>query len=227
MTKNITHKEYVDFLKGIDLDAYRKKYRPYMSVEENLPKEIQILDFIYDIYWDKRTLLSFDDFIQLVIDSKEESLKEYNRKRNGHDELSDVVYPLFLKGWIARQYRTWASIITQIQLGYLYEELFPEDVVIMNHVLDSEGIDMRVVGKKDYGVKKVSKRKDIHINDKEQDGVVSIKYWVPKITDLKNPIKKNGDYRSGYLEFFKDGRLDFLNNGFIIFNKNIFLNVEK
>ena len=227
MELKIKHKDYVDFLSNIDLEGYRKKYRPYMSVEENLPKNIQILDFIYDIYWEERKLLSFDEFIQKVIDSKIDELKNYNRKRNGFDESSDVVFPLFLKGWIARQYRTWASIITQIQLGYLYEELYPNDKVLMNNVLDSNGIDMRVEGKKDYGVKKVSKRQDIHINDKEKEGVVAIKYWVPNIDDLKNPKKMNGDYRTGYLAFKEDGRLDFLENGFIIFNKKVFLYVEK
>lgn len=225
--KKVTHKKYLQFLKGIDLEGYRKRYRPYVSVEENLPREIQILDFIYDIYWVKRSLLSFDDFIQLVIKSKEDSLIEYNKRRNGYDELSNVVYPLFLKGWIARQYRTWASIITQIQLGYLYEELFPKDTVVMNHILDAQGIDMRVVGKADYGVKKVTNRRDIHIRGKEKEGVIPIKYWVPKIQDLKNPKKKNGDFRVGYLSFIEDGRLDFLENGFIIFNENVFLNVKK
>lgn len=227
MSDNVNHKKYIHFLKGIDLDGYRQRYRQYMSVEENLPRNIQILDFIYRIYWEEKNLLSFDDFIQKVIEDKEENLKEYNRKRNGYDKLSDNGYPLFLKGWVARQYRTWVSIITQIQLGYLYKELYPNDKVIMNDVLDAEGVDMRVEGKKDYGVKKVSKRQDIHIHGIEKDGVVPIKYWVPNINDLKNPKKKNGEYRVGYLAFQQDGRLDFLENGFIIFNEKVFLDVEK
>jgi hypothetical protein len=222
----VTNKEYVNFLSEIDLNSYRLRFRPYMSVEENLPRDIQILDFIYEYYWVKRELISFDDFIEVVIENKENELKQYNRKRNGYDEDADVVYPLFLKGYKARQYRTWASIITQIQLGYLYEELFPNDEVLMSAELDAKGIDMRVVGKKDYGVKKVSKRRDIHIHGQEIEGVVPIKYWVPKLDDLKNPYKKNGQYRVGYLAFIEDGRLDFLDNGFIIFNKNVFNNVK-
>jgi hypothetical protein len=227
MNSEIKHEDYINFLKNIDLDGYRQKYRPYMSVEENLPRDIQILDSIYETYWVNRNLINFDEFIQKVIGLKINNLKHYNRKRNGFDELSDSVFPLFLKGWVARQYRTWASIITQIQLGYLYEELFPEDKVLMSDLLDSQGIDIRVEGKKDYGVKKVSKRQDIHINKNEKDGVVPIKYWVPKIDDLKNPKKINGQYRKGYLTFKEDGRLDFLENGFIIFNKKVFSNVKE
>lgn len=222
----ITNKEYLKFLSNIDLESYRLRFRPYMSVEENLPKEVQIIDFIYEYYWEKRDLISFDKFIDIVIKNKENNLKDYNRKRNGYDKDADLVYPLFLKGWIARQYRTWASIITQIQLGYLYEEIFPEDTVIMSASLDHDGIDMRVVGKKDYGVKKVSKRGDVNIKTKEKKGVVPIKYWVPQIKDLKNPYKKNGEYRVGYKAFIEDGRLDFFDNGFIVFNENVFKNVK-
>lgn len=227
MEFKIKHKDYINFLKSIDLDGYRKKYRLYMSVEENLPRDIQIIDFIYEIYWKKRTLINFEEFIEKVTNAKIDNLKNYNRKRNGYDVLSDSVFPLFLKGWVARQYRTWVSIITQIQLGYLYEEQFPEDKVLMDNFLDSKGIDIRVEGKNDYGVKKVSKRQDIHISENEKDGVIPIKYWVPKIDDLKNPKKNNGEYRKGYLAFKQDGRLDFLENGFIIFNKKVFSDVKK
>jgi hypothetical protein len=225
MKKN--HSDYINFLSNINLNLYRERFRSFTSVEENLPKDIQILDFIYEFYWVKRDFICFDDFIQKVITDKSDLLKKYNRKRNGNEPTSDILYPFFLKGWIARQYRTWASIITQIQLGYLYEENFPNDMVIMDSKLDSDGVDIRVLNKFDIGVKKITKRQDIHTTKKEKNGVISIQYWVPKIDDLKNPLKKNGKYKVGYLSFIEDGRLDFLDNGFIIFNKKVFENVGK
>jgi len=226
MKGKITHKDYLEFLKTIKLDDYRQKYLKYKSVEENLPKQIQILDFIYKYYWDDRKFLSFEEFIEVVITAKKEDLKDYNKQRNGYDEFSESAFPLFMKGWIARQYRTWVSILTQIQLGYLYEELFPNDQVIMSEELDRKKVDVRVLGKKDYGVKKVSSRKDVNINPEEKEGVIPITYHVPNINDLRNPFLKNGNYRKPYIDFIEDGRLDFLNNGFFVFNKKVFANVK-
>ena len=37
----ITNKEYLKFLSNIDLESYRLRFRPYMSVEENLPKFLE------------------------------------------------------------------------------------------------------------------------------------------------------------------------------------------
>jgi hypothetical protein len=223
--KKNKHSDYIDFLSKIDLNGYRERFKGYKSVEEDLPKDIRILDFIYKYYWYDREFLFFDEFINLVISKIEPKLKLYNLKRNNHDVDSNLSYPLFLKGWIARQYRTWASIVTQIQFGYLYEENFPIDKVIMNTELDEKGIDVRVQGKKDFEIKKVSKRTDININFDVQKNIISIRYWTPKIEDLQSPRKKNGELKVSVKHFFENEQLDFLPNGFIIFNKKIFTNV--
>jgi hypothetical protein len=44
MRKN--HSDYIEFLSNINLNLYRERFRSFTSVEENLPKDIQILDFI-------------------------------------------------------------------------------------------------------------------------------------------------------------------------------------
>lgn len=216
------HDDFVNFLSKLDLDYYREKYKGYKSVEEDLPKNCQILDFIYKYYWEEKKFLFFDEFINEVIEKLEPNLSFYNLKRNNNDVDSEKNYNLFLKGWIARQYRTWVSILTQIQFGYLYQKLNLNDMVLMSKELDEKGIDIRVVGKKDYGIKKVSKRTDIHSELNEKTGVISIRYSVPKNQDLKSPLKKNGEMKLGVKSFFENGKLDFLPNGFIIFNEKIF-----
>jgi hypothetical protein len=220
------YSEFIDFLKTIDLASFRDRFVSYKSVEEDLPKNCQILPFIYKYYWDDRNFLSYDNFIRVVVKELEVNLREYNKKRNGYDPEADKAYDLFLKGWTARQYRTWTSIITQIQLGYLFETKYPNQV-IMSSELDSQGIDIRIIGHNDFGVKKVTKRRDITISDKEKEGVVPIRYWVPNSDVLKNPKTKNGSYKKPYLDFKNDERIDILSNGFIIFTEKVLNGTEK
>lgn len=216
-------KSFEYFISKINLDGGRKRFAGNKSVEEDLPKKIQIIKFIYDIYWKDRKFISFDEFIEYVISKIEDDLKLYNKKRNNYSENADAAYPAFLDGWIARQYRTWTSILTQIQLAYVAEEVFPDNEVLMSTELDSKGIDIRVVGVNDYGVKKISNRKDImKIKREESNGIVPITYWVPPYDIIKNPKTKNGNFRKPYLDFVEDKRLDILDNGFIIFNETIF-----
>lgn len=216
-------KEYIQFLETIDLDKYRKEYSGNKSVEEDLPKNIQILPFIYEKYWDEREFISFEEFISWVISQIEDNLIAYNNKRNNFSVHAQPAYPAFKEGWIARQYRTWASILTQIQFGFCCEEYYPNNKIIMNAELDSQGVDVRVVGIADYGVKKVSNRKDIiKMKRQESEGVVPITYWVPQQDVIKNPKKKTGEFRKPYLDFKNDPRLDILSNGFIVFNKKVF-----
>jgi hypothetical protein len=215
--------EFIQFLKTINLEYYRKKYIGNKSVEEDLPPNIQILNFIYKKYWEERNFISFEKFISWVIDQIENDLIAYNNKRNNFSEYAHSAYPAFKEGWIARQYRTWTSILTQIQFGYICEQFYPDKKIIINAELDRQGVDVRVVGIYDYGVKKVSNRKDIiKIKRQESKGVIPITYWVPPQGIIKNPKKKNGEFRKPYLDFKNDQRLDILSNGFIIFNKKVF-----
>lgn len=225
-TKTMTQKsitEFIQFLETINLDYYRKKFAANKSVEEDLPSNIQILEFIYEKYWVERSFLPFEEFIFWVISKIESNLIAYNNKRNNFSEYADSAYLAFKEGWIARQYRTWTSILTQIQFGFVCEEYYPNNKIIINPELDRQGVDVRVMDICDYGVKKFSNRKDIiKMKREESVGVVPITYWVPPQGVIKNPKKKNGDYRKPYLDFRNDTRLDILNNGFIIFNKKVF-----
>jgi hypothetical protein len=220
--------DFINFLKTINLGNYRERFVGNKSVEEDLPKNIQILKHIYKYYWDDRKFLLFDEFIDLVINDINDDLKYYNKKRNNFSIHSDNAYSAFLDGWIARQYRTWASILTQIQFGYCAEEHFKNNKVLMTSELDNNGIDVRVEGYGDFGIKKISKRNDIlKMKKEEKKGVIPITYWVPDAKTIKEPFKLNGEYRKPYLDFKQDTRLEILDNGFIIFNETVFYEITK
>ena len=55
----------------------------------------------------------------------------------------------FYRGLPARIYRTWASLLTQIQGGYAAEEIYGEKNVVMSAELDYQGIDMKFIYKKE------------------------------------------------------------------------------
>ena len=50
------------FLESVGLKDYREKYRPIKIVEMDLPEEVQAIDMLYKVYWDRKKFLSFDDF---------------------------------------------------------------------------------------------------------------------------------------------------------------------
>ena len=222
-----TYKDFLIFLENINLIEYRKEFSGYRAVEENLPQNTWILSLIYEIYWNQRNFISFDDFFDLFFKEKENDLRDYNKKRNNGDPDADnpYVFKLFLKNFKARQYRTWTSILGQIQLGLLLEEKYLEKKIEMSQELDKSGIDIRIIDKIDetdiinLGLKKVTKRKDINPKTEEKKGVKSIKYFVPKSDDIINNKKKNGEFRKAYIDFIEDGTLSMLKNGFIIFTE--------
>lgn len=215
--------EFIQFLETINLDHYREMFTGNKSVEEDLPPNIQILKFIYEKYWEERDFMPFEEFISWVIAQIENDLIVYNNKRNNFSKNAHSAYPAFKEGWIARQYRTWTSILTQIQFGHICEQYYHDKKIIINDELDRQGVDVRVVDICDYGVKKVSNRKDIiKMKRQELKGVIPITYWVPPQGIIKNPKKKNGEFKKPYLDFKKDQRLDILSNGFIIFNEKVF-----
>lgn len=56
--------KFTNFLKKVDLTKYREKYRPIKLVEMDLPKEIQAIEMLYEVYWGQKKFLDFEDFYQ-------------------------------------------------------------------------------------------------------------------------------------------------------------------
>src|SRR3990167_5419528 len=125
------------FLKSVDLRAFREKYRPIKLVEMDLPKEIQAIEMLYGVYWDKKKFLDFEDFYKEYLNSKKTEIESFRQKITMCEDC-------FYRGLPARIYRTWASIITQIHAGYVAESVFGEGTVAMSAELDHQGADFQV-----------------------------------------------------------------------------------
>ena len=224
------------FLHDIDLNAYRETYSRIKTVEMDLPRDIQALDTIYDIYWNDSYVLegaplTFDEFYDEYYKRCESKINDFWDK-SGFDKECQC----FQRGLKARIYRTWASIITQIHAGYVAESVFGKGSVRQSTELDHSGIDMLVNYKGNeikIQIKKESKRPEIsrmYRAEVNSEGFYNIWYIVPSKDDYNNPFykvgAKKGQYRECVKHFVKynkeNGTLDRLNNGFVIFTKKEF-----
>lgn len=194
-------KEFTNFLKTVDLDDLRGRTKHIKIVEMDLPKNIQAISLIYEVYWKEKKFISFDDFYARYKKEKETLLEEFRIKIG-------MCPTCFYKGLPARIYRTWASLITQIHGGYVAESVFGNGSIEMSEYLDHAGADFRVSykGKKiNYQVKKETMSREVRTAKKGKvkiDGeFIDIKYNVPNGKIFENPKKKNGEYKIPYLRF--------------------------
>ncbi len=100
-----TLSEFTNFLNTVRLAEYREKYSQIKIVEMDLPKNIQAIKFLYEVYWDKENKFSkplmFDEFYDYYYDSCKDKINEFWDK-SGFGKDCDC----FQKGLKARIYRT-------------------------------------------------------------------------------------------------------------------------
>ncbi len=215
------------FLKKVDLQDYRKKYSHIRITEMDLDKDIQAISLLYEIYWNKKRFISFDDFYKIYISDKKELIELFRIK-------STMCKDCFYRGLKARIYRTWAGLITQIHAGYVAESVFGKGNVLMSEELDHKDADIRVEYKDhklNYQIKKATYKgvRSAKVKPtKKLDGEpIALFYEVPDKKNFENPRKLNGEFRIPYLRFIQDKRTIRFNNGFIIFTKETFLPKKK
>lgn len=215
-------KKFEKFLSSVDLDSYREKYRPIKIVEMDLPKDIQAISLLYEVYWDKKEFISFDDFYKIYLKEKKELLELFRKKIRMCEKC-------FYLGLPARIYRTWASLITQIQGGYVAESVFGKDTVSMSGELDYKGADIQVNYKGhilNYQVSKESFSREVRaqkeVKKKIEGEFIDLPYTVPNNDVFDNPKKRDGEYKIAYIRFMKDKTLKRLENGFVIFTEKAF-----
>ena len=132
---NSNLEKFNSFLAKINLEKYRSKYSKIKLVELDLPRNIQAIRLLYQCYWHNVNLLDYDDFYSLYITSLQNELEEFRKNQMFSKET-------FYRGIPARIYRTWASLLTQIQGGYAANSIYPK--IDMSADLDYSGIDMRI-----------------------------------------------------------------------------------
>lgn len=100
-----------------------------------MPKNIRPIGLLYECYWDNFNLLSYEDFYAKYSQKLCEELEEFRKQTMFSKET-------FYRGLPARIYRTWASLLTQIQGGYVAGSIYPK--VEMSADLDYASIDIRI-----------------------------------------------------------------------------------
>lgn len=220
--------KFNNFLQSVDLEFYRDKYRPIKIVEMDLPKEIQAIDALYEIYWRRKDFLNYEDFYQEYLSTYKTDIEEFRKKIT-------MCKNCFYRGLPARIYRTWTSIITQIHAGYVAESVFGEGAVEMSAELDHQGADFQVVYKKkvlNYQVKKKSFSGEVRrgkggVKNKIAGEFIDINYEVPNSDYFENPKKKDGGYKLPYKRFQDNKELKRLSNGFVVFTPYAFKQKKK
>lgn len=220
--------KFTEFLKSVNLVAYRERFLPIKIVEMDLPKNIQAINLLYRTYWDKQEFISFDKFY-------ERYKLEYGKEIEFFRKRTQMCKKCFEKGLPARIYRTWASIITQIHAGYVAESVFGEGTVAMSGELDHKGADFQVKYRDEvlnYQVKKQSLGREVRQEKPKSKNplhgrFVDIKYEVPSSDYFENPKKKNGEYKLPYKRFQENKELKRLPNGFVVFSPHAFEQKKK
>jgi len=220
--------EFEEFLQSVDLKFYRDKYRPIKIVEMDLSKEIQAIAILYQIYWDQKKFLNYDDFYK-------EYLNKYKTEIEAFRQKTTMCNNCFYRGLPARIYRTWASIITQIHAGYIAESVFGDGTVAMSADLDHQGADFQVNYLSqvfNYQVKKKSLGREVRQEKPKAKNplpgsFVDIKYEVPSSDYFENPKKKNGEYKLPYKRFQDNKELKRFPNGFVVFTPYAFEKKKK
>lgn len=216
------------FLESVDLKAYREKYRLIKIVEMDLPKEIQAINALYKIYWNKKKFLNYENFYQEYLNVCKKDAEEFRQKIT-------MCKNCFYRGLPARIYRTWASIITQIHAGYVAESVFGEGTVEMSGELDHKGADFQVTYRGqllNYQVKKKSLGREVRQEKPKAKNplpgkFIDIKYEVPSSDYFENPKKKDGKYKLPYKRFQNNKELKRFPNGFVVFTPYAFEQKKK
>lgn len=209
------------FLSGIDLAAYRERYSQIKLVELDLDRNIQALRHMYREYWDDRAVFpDYEQFYRAYSGELADELEAFRARKMFSAET-------FHRGLPARIYRTWASLLTQIQGGYAAEEIYGRGHVEMSAELDYCGIDMRIRARGEsfnIQIKKESMSREVRTPWQIAKGgnrIIKVTYEVPGCGPLTKKTRKPS---VPFLRWQKKwaGKLEQLDNGFIIFTTAMF-----
>lgn len=219
-------KQFLQFLETIPLDKYREELKDIKWVEQDLPKEMLPLTSIFKYYWTDKKYLSFDDWFEIfwrelsknhISADVLKKFKKYYFDKNGNG--------WFKKGFRARMYRTWVSVLTQLDFCYVFEYVGVKTgknlQLECNAELDARGIDAKIndIG---FQIAKISQRKEARTVGGKKN-IITIPYAVFNLEEfqqrLTSPRVKD---KTGYQKSLNSFNKYFirLNNGFIVFKED-------
>ncbi len=207
-----------EFLSTIDLAGYRARYQPIKLVELDLPRNIHALNHLYREYWtDRSSFPCFEEFYNIYATELQSELDAFRREKRFSEETFELGLP-------ARIYRTWASLLTQIQGGYVAEELHAN--VEMSTELDYAGIDIRItIGSEVFNVqiKKETSSREVrtpHQITRRNASIIRVTYAVPGCGPFTSTGRRSVPF-TRWQETWA-GKLERLDNDFIIFLPGMF-----
>jgi hypothetical protein len=220
-------KEYRKFLETIPLAKYREELKDVKWVEQDLPDKILPQESIFKYYWFERKFFNFEEWFEnfwaevntnSVKRTVLEQFKKYffDKDDNGW----------FKKGFKARMYRTWVSVLTQLDFCYLFEYICAREgnnlQLECNADLDTrKGIDA-LVNNIGFQIAKISQRKEARTATKKKT-IVIIPYAVFNIQEFQRKSKSSRvKDKSGYRKALASFNRYFiqLQNGFIVFRES-------
>ncbi len=211
---------FEDFLAGIDLEHYRNQYRRIKIVELDMPRNVQALATMYEEYWHRReNRPDYPAFYETYASNLAEDLEAWRMDAQFSKET-------FYRGLPARIYRTWASLLTQIQGAYVAETIYGRGNVSMSVSEDRRGkdlvIDLGAPGRLPVQIKKRSERPEAQRGPGRgsQQRYIQVGYAVPAaapMTKAGKPSKRYADWEARWGDRIK--RLD---NGFVVFRPPMF-----
>ena len=216
-------RRFNQFLAGIDLEAHRKRFAHIKLVELDLPREVQAVAHLYREYWERRgDFPVFDDFYATYAGELRKELEAFRK-------WSLFSRETFRLGLPARIYRTWAALLTQIQGGYAAEAVYGVGNAEMSAALDYAGIDIRVRPTasdewRNIQIKKETMSREVRAPWPKQYRGVDIVMMIYEIPGC-NPLTKTGKESVPFARWRDKwaGKLERLDNGFIVFRPEMFL----
>jgi hypothetical protein len=221
-------RRFRSFLKRIPLNRYRERFERIKWVEQDLPKEILPLYSIYRYYWEDKKYLGFKTWFERFwkeINDNRESKKALKKFKKYYFNRTIEENGWFKKGFKARMYRTWISILTQLDFCYMFKYICKKErrnfTIECSAELDMKGIDAKV-GEICFQITKISYRKEAR-KSRRSRRIIQIPYAVFNKEELRRRIqsprtRNKRKYRRLLKAFEK--YFDALENGFVVFKKD-------
>jgi len=227
---------YRQFLETIPLDWYRSQLKDVKWVEQDLYPEIVkvVLGSIFKNYWESKNFMDFETWFDQLWEelNKEKILKRFTKYYFNLEDVKENEW--FKLGFKARMYRTWISMLTQLDFCYAFdyacEKIGKKVKKEANVELDMKGVDLKV-GKIDFQVAKISERKEARPGRQRGNKinipypVFNLKEYERKSKSLRVSYENRKKYQNILKAFYKYYLV--LNNGFVVFGDNFVEGIVK
>ncbi|MBC7327581.1 TaqI family restriction endonuclease [bacterium] len=221
-------KKIRQFLESIPLSQYREETKGIKWVEQDLPKAVLPLASIFQFYWKDRNFVSFEEWFENFwqeINSNSISKKALEKFKQYYFNRSLNENDWFKKGFKARMYRTWVSLLTQLDFCYMLDYVCAKKgknfTIVCSAELDMKGIDAQV-DDICFQIAKISERKEARPG-RTKRRIIPIPYAVFNLEELNRRLRsertKNKEKIKKMLNAFNKYFL-VLQNGFVVFKES-------